>query len=333
MGLSNNRKGVVLSLIALLMAVFFTIIFATDLNAPLDQKNDLVQSRVLIMNSFMESFFSYAEASASVSGYLSLRGMLIDQGQTHTYFDASLSPSNPLSLEYQFSYCMRTGNLTTTKLCPGMSTPAKNMTLTVFLQNLSAMAVDYFKMKANFTINNISITQSQPFTVDVIVNLTLKLSDEFANISDTRILTVPVTIEGLPDALYSINGTYNQTIKKTNITKLSGWNITDLRQLYSRHEYRNYPLAPSFLGRMEANFSATGIGIESFINNTAPSVIAYPYRINDSTVDHQFWRKISFNCSNVFNLSSTLLPHRFQLNDAYRVNFNITNNSLYSRSC
>lgn len=333
MGLSRSRKGVVLSLIALLIAVFFTIIFATDLNAPLDQKNDLVRSRISIMNSFTESFFSYAEETISVSGYLALRGMLIDQGLTHEYFDSSLPPSDNSSLEHQLVYCMKYGNLTNSKPCPGMSTPEKNMTLTVFLQNLSSMAYDYFKMEANFTINSITITQTKPFMVDVTVNLSLRLSDEFANISDTRMLAVPISIEGLPDALYSINGTYNQTIRKTNITKLSGWNAEDLRQLYDLHEYRNYPSAPSFIGRMKANFSASDYGIESFINNTDPGVTAYPYRTNDTTVDYQFWQSISFNCSDVKNLSSSLMPHRFQLHYDYVVNFGITNNSLYTASC
>jgi len=328
----SNKKGVIFTVLAIVLAVFFTLVFSARIEKPVDYKTGVIETRISILNDYMESFFDYAREVGSITGYSALQGVIQDLNTPPKGY-------NP-NFETQYAYCIRTGNLTSSKTCPGMI----NKTLTHYLDNLRDVAKTNLNINSDYRINNINVTQStgDAFSIGLIINLSVDIDDAYANISDTRLITSIVSIEGLPDPLYLLNGTYNQTIKRTSINKPAGeiggfWNHTDLQQLYYNHEYRNYYDGISFIRRIKGDLAYNindKYGIESFVNHTHPAVVARTTD-NHSMVDYLFWQDITLPCEaqgknyivkivNDSIINSSGKPRDFQLDDHHRLNFNIS---------
>jgi len=322
MNMIKDKRGVVFTIIAIVLAVFFTLIFSARVEKPLDYKTEILETRISVLSDYMNTFFDYAEGTASIAGYSALRGIIINISNSGEY--------NP-DFETQFAYCVKTGNLTSANICPNMT----NSSLTHFLDQLRNIAEDELNINSNYTINHVSVNQTtDAFSVEVILNLSVKVNDAYANISDTRVLVSSISINGLLDPMYLLNGAYNQTIKAYDKPE-GNWTYTDLQQLYDNHAYRKYAEGISFISRIKGDFSpGDSYGIESFVNYTHPGV---KYNESYSMIDYLFWQNIT-DCSSTnpviaindttnFPLNSLL--QYFQLNDWHRLEFSIPNYIIY----
>lgn len=302
MNIINNKKGVVFTIIAIVLAIFFTLIFSARVDKPLNYKTEILETRISLLSDYMSTFFDYAEGTASIAGYSALRGIIINISNASEY--------DP-NFEAHFSYCIRTGNLTPASICPNMT----NQTLAYFLDTLRNLGMNELNIKSNYTLNSISINQTpeDAFSIQVTVNITVNITDGYANMSYTRALKSNFSIEGLLDPLYLLNGTYNQII--SIYQKLEeNWTYTDLQNLYYNHKYRWYRYQGiSFLDRVRGNLVPSYYGIESFVNYTHPGVTS-TYDYNDSMADYQFWLGNEFNC-----MATTLNSEVLGINDS--INF------------
>jgi hypothetical protein len=298
--LLRNKKGVVFTILAIAIAVFFTLVFSARIEKPIDYKTEVLETRINVLSDYLNNFYDYAESAASVSGYSALKGIITDLNDMKAlgiYF-------NP-NFEEQYTNCTLIGNLTSSEKCPNMI----NKTITYYLDNIKDIVEDKLIIKSNYTINSINVTQVEPFSVELTLNISLDINDSYANLSDTRVIVSSVSIQGLLDPLYLIYGTYNQTIDRTTIPKSGGevgaqWNYTDLQQLYNNHEYKQALNGISFINRIKGDLSPppSYLGIESFVNLTNPGVIAKlaasPYPQNYSLVDYLFWTDNTRSCKN-----------------------------------
>ncbi|KYK27087.1 hypothetical protein AYK26_00105 [Euryarchaeota archaeon SM23-78] len=316
MDLIRNKKGVVFTVLAIVIAVFFTLMFSSKIEKPIDYKTELIEIRIGTLNSYMISFFDYTQGVSSISGYSALRGVIDDIHARNAY---------NLNFENQYLYCILTGNLTLSDTCPGMI----NRTLPYYLDTIRDMAEQELNIYSNYIINNITVTQvTDAFSIEIIVNLSLYVIDAYANISDTRIVTGSVSIDGIQDPLYMLEGDYNQSIKRTALRKKEGdWNYTDLQQLYANHEYRSYKDGISFINRIKGNFSPNLFGIESIVNHTHPIVLA-DYTFNDTMIDYLYWLNVTFECRTPVEVveidPAIIAPAGFQLDETHRLSFNIS---------
>jgi len=308
MVMMQNKKGVVFTIVAIVLAVFFTLIFSARVEKPLDYKTEILETRVSILSDYMNTFFDYAEGTASIAGYSALRGIIMNISKAGKY--------NP-NFEAHFEYCIETGNLTSANICPNMT----NQTLDYFLNQLTSIGINELNINSTYAVNSISINQTteDAFSVEVTVNLTVSITDNYANMSDTRAIKSNFSINGLLDPLYLLNGTYNQTIRAYDKLE-ENWTYTDLQKLYYTNAYRWYKgKGISFLDRIRGNLVPSYYGIESFVNYTRPDVT---YDDNDAMVDYLFWLNKEFNCMAVAVNSEVL-----GINDS--VNFPLKGGSQY----
>ena len=320
MNMIKDKRGVVFTIIAIVLAVFFTLIFSARVEKPLDYKTEILETRISVLSDYMNTFFDYAEGTASIAGYSALRGIIINISNSGEY--------NP-DFETQFAYCVKTGNLTSANICPNMT----NSTLTHFLDQLRNIAEDELNINSNYTINHVSVNQTtDAFSVEVILNLSVKVNDAYANISDTRVLVSSISINGLLDPMYLLNGAYNQTIKAYELE--GNWTYVDLQQLYNTHAYRRYGEGVSFINRIKGDLTpGDSYGIESFVNYTHPDV---NYNESYSMIDYLFWQNIT-DCSSTNPViainDNASFPAKgsqyFQLNDWHRLEFSILNYTVY----
>ena len=321
MGLIRNKKGVVFTILAIIITIFFTTIFSGRIERPLDAKTDIIEARVSMLSNYMDDFFAYAGGAGSMTGYVALRGVIQDLAETGRY--------NP-DFEAQYANCTIFGNLTSNKTCPDMV----NKTLNYFLSSFNETGKNELNIVSKYKINSVNVSQTtDAFSIELVLNITFNITDDYANLSDTRVVVSSVTITGLLDPLHLLNATYNRTIIKNPLNKKEGdWNYTDLQHLYYNYTYRDYKAGPSFIDRIKGQFPPAfqpGVyGIESIVNYTNVT-----YYANDSMIDYLYWRNIRFKCRNpvevvAINNAAILLPkgpqYFFQLDEVHRLSFNIT---------
>jgi len=316
----RNKKGIIFTIISIVIAIFFTIVFSARIEKPIDYKSFLIETRVNTLSDYMSNFFDYTRDATRVSGYSAFQGLIQDINNTHRYYNETDE------FESNYTYCLRTGNLTDSKICPNMT----NRTLPYYLNYIRDTVNKEMNIKSNYTINSITINQTiDAFAIELTVNITLKINDAYANLTDTRLVASPVPIEGLPDPLFIVNGSYNQNISEYKFRTEGDWNETDLASLYYNHSYRAYINGISFINRIKGNFTPSIYGIESFVNYTNVT-----YNESHSLVDYLFWRNITSNCSNsssegkvVVGINITTFPPKvstnqyFQLDEDHRASF------------
>lgn len=126
-------------------------------------------------------------------------------------------------------------------------------------------------IKFNFTVNDVRLNHTDPWTVEVGVNVTLDVRDKRNTSSWTRnrYLTTKISVIGFEDPLYVINskGRVTNTIVNTNITPfVVGGDVRNLISHMNSSYYIAHKDSPSFLMRLEGNLGNSSMGIESLVN-------------------------------------------------------------------
>jgi len=326
-GLITNKRGIVFTVLAIVLSAFFTVLFSASIEKPIDYKLEVIETRIKVLNDYTDTFYDYAEQTGAIAGYSALQGMLVemnDRGRYYNITDEFVS---------NYTYCIRYGNITPSKALTAMT----NRSLTDYLNVIQNIARYQLNINSKFNIQSIDVAQTtDAFEILVIINLSLNITDAYAYISDTRVVTSRVNIEGLLDPLYLMNDIYNQTINRTSIQKSGGevggnWSKEDLAQLYYNHEYRYFYDGVGFINRMKGNFSSgDSFGIESFVNHTNPGILAIT-NDNQSMADYQFWQRKNMSCTkgivkiiNYTIINSSGSPRDFQLDVNHMVRFNIS---------
>ncbi len=120
----------------------------------------------------------------------------------------------------------------------------------------------------DFTASNITINQSDPWTVNVEVDILFNVTDKRKTASwlRTRHIITQISVIGLEDPVSSLN-TYNKIVNKiirANQTDFD--NLDVLKQHLANSYYIASEHGPSFLMRLEGNLSNSTMGIESIVN-------------------------------------------------------------------
>lgn len=137
--------------------------------------------------------------------------------------------------------------------------------------NKIAVQADKIGISFNFTIRDVRLSQTDPWYVDVGLNITLEIRDK-RNTSywvQDKYLTTKISILEFEDPLYTINskGRVPNTIIKSNITDfVVGGDVTKLMVHTNNSYYIAHNDSPSFLMRFEGNISNSTYGIESLVN-------------------------------------------------------------------
>ena len=120
----------------------------------------------------------------------------------------------------------------------------------------------------DFIISNITLNQSGPWKVNAEMDIAYNITDkkQTASWMKSNHIGIELSIIGLEDPIYSLN-TYGKIINK--ITQANETNFNDFDVL-KNHISNSYYIAseqgPSFLMRLEGNFSNSTDGIESIVN-------------------------------------------------------------------
>jgi hypothetical protein len=329
------KKGIFFTVIALLVLAFLITYQHLTFNPPLSAGTDpAARSRVITMNDYAAAFETYAAQSLAAAGYLSLQN-LSAQIRTQGTFLRDVNAS--------VTFCLN--NRTRDTNCLN-----RTQTINASLTQLVTLAQTNLSISTQYVINNIWVTEEQPFEVIFWMNMSYNISDPFASWKvENKVVSAAVDVTGIEDpayAFYNASGLVRtRTFSATPFHRTQFTNATFtsfyLNQSYTSNPGINTPgtsrSAPSVLQRYTGTLlnGSACCGVESvlrvqYINSTT---LADPRLVNWSFVDYQFFSKASiapFDCSLQQNakLRNDAFADRLVRLDSYHF-FNVYNLSLY----
>src|SRR3989344_5448029 len=282
-------------------AIALTIVIFVTYNAyssyRLNDKMESVETRIQSVNFFIKNIENDLDNGIYIAGFrtmLSLNQFITTNG---TYID---------DVNARFKESFLNGTIEQQPLSLMQGT-----TFTDWANKISAEA-DKIDIKFNFTVIDVKLNQSDPWDVDVGLNISLDVRDK-KNTSywiRNRYLVTKINIIGFEDPVYIVNskGRVANTIIQTNITSFTvNGDVTNLMLHTNYSYYIAHNDSPSFLMRLQGNLGNSSNGIESLVNLEKfqqqniqlkdRSAVDYIYFGTGSTVDHRItetpeWFKI-----------------------------------------
>jgi hypothetical protein len=354
----NGKKGIVFTLLALLIVAIFFVAFKPQSAVTLKEKVPVIESRVLVANDFVKFVkAAYLPSALRTSSYNALNAISQYQKASGSRF------ANHAELTSAFAEVMLNGSINCAGthrdieacICiadaayPGCSdadpnTPdlMHNRNFTQRQRDVANLSINMLQLWSNFTYDRYNVVLFQnnetgPFQVGVNATVNFSVNAGVAWWNFTETITTVFSFSGIEDPLYSVESMSQLGTRYTNVfneTNLTSWNLTNTYKEIDWRKYRHNANGSSFLTRFTtADSDSKCCGIESFINPqimTAPAVSA----IEKPFVDWCFFGTrcplnmpgALFNISCISNNGAADNRfRRFALDTAHITMYNLTN--------
>ncbi len=259
------------------------------------EKHEAIIQRILTFNDFLNNIESDLKRLSRITGFRAFLAME-DYIASHGVF---LNNTEETFKEVFYSGFVN-----------GVEEPImENSSLKYYLEHLQEKA-SQIGLSLTITVENISLRQVSPWTVEVALTLTINASDVNGLMSWNYQTTTEseFSIIDLRDPLYSVNtaGKVHNTIRQSNVTDfIIGDNDTSpLMQHVINGFYKASTKAPSFLMRFTNNLSNSSFGIESLVY--IPLLTAQNLQVDESKsiVDYLYFSNVTgtaqvYDCENL----------------------------------
>ena len=252
----SSKKAIFYTIAAITLTAVIFVTYSAYTTYRLTDKMETIETRIETVNFFIKDVEKDLVKGAYITSFRSLLSFNQFIAANGTYI---------VNVNEKFKELFLNGTLDQQPL-----SFMKDSTFTDWANKISAEA-NNIDIKFNFTINDVKLNQSDPWTIDAGVNLTLDIRDKRNTSSWTRnrYLTTKISIIGFEDPLYVINsnGRVTNTIINTNITPFVA--NGDVQNLLKHMNYSYYIAnndSPSFLMRLDGSLGNSSMGIESLVN-------------------------------------------------------------------
>jgi hypothetical protein len=243
-----NKRGQLFTVFAIVILglMFLVAEVSTDVH-----ERTTIKSRISTMNSYIDSFEKNLERQVYIVGYRTIFLAGVDIASTGEYINVS---------EF-FSEAFFNGTI--------RGTPHDFLSGVTYSNITDAINEKSEKMNLNVSLTNpeIEVYQEDPWNIKVKLSTDLVMEDigGLAKWDKRQEVVATIQISQFEDPLYTIES-FSKISRKINQSPYEG-NFTsgNLNDHILSGYYISSPLAPSFLNRMEGNFSADENGIESFV--------------------------------------------------------------------
>lgn len=251
-----KKSGIFYTTSAIALTIVMIVIYGTYTANRLSDRMDVVQTRIDTLNFFIKD----AEKDLSKGVYIAGFRTLLSFNQ---FIAANGTFITGLNEKFRESFLNGTINGQPLSLM-------KDSTFTDWANKMSAEA-EKIDISFKFTVEGIALNQSDPWTVDVGVNVRLDIRDKRNTSYWIRkaYLTNRISIVGFEDPLYIVNsnGRVPNTIIKSNITSfVVNGDVSNLMVHANNSYYIGHNDSPSFLMRLEGALGNSSLGIESLVN-------------------------------------------------------------------
>ncbi len=251
-----RKRGIFYTTAAIALTIVIIITYSSFSSYRLSNKMEVVQTRIETVNFFIKDVERDIGKGVTIATFRTLLSFNQFIATNGTFID---------NINDRFKESFLKGTINGQPL-----SLMKDSTFTDWANKISAEA-NKVDIKFNFTINDVKINHTDPWTVSVGLNISLDIRDK-RNTSywvRNRYLTNSISIIGFEDPLYIVNskGRVTNIIKITNITNfVVGGNVKNLMIHTNNSYYIVHNDSPSFLMRFEGNLGNSTYGIESLVN-------------------------------------------------------------------
>lgn len=273
----QNKKAQIFTILSIVLILLMFVSFEVF---SLVRERQAIQTRVSSMESFLSSVEDNLGRQLYISAYriifvansqIASSGTYIDVDNffDEAFFNGTVNGQNE-SLLFQTTY---------TDMVNSINSKATKINVIVNMSN-----------------SNISIFQEDPWFVKVVLTSDFEMRDRsnLASWNRTQNISAYIPVTEFYDPLYTI-GTFGQVApRKINKTiyegnYVTGCSVTNLSSHASLGLFTNNSLAPSFLNRLEGNFSADPNGIESFVNTDYLDSQGFSVNYASSSIDYIYF--------------------------------------------
>ncbi len=292
--------------VALLLALSLVI----SLQAKYKPKDMIVlETRISTMDDFVRNVNSDLQRGLYISSFravLSMEDFVLSNG---SFLDSS---------ENAFRELVLNGTLYNSQV-----SLMRDSTMVEWAERIQSKAAD-IGLFANISIDGISLSNSDSWTLLVESNVTINVTDSLDSASwrINRSVRSSISIIGLEDPVFSLN-TQGRVVRLINSSPfegnyVSGSNASGLLAHIDGKYYAN-STGPSFLMRLEGNYSNSSFGIESFVN--VPELMhAGISEQEKSMVDYVYFGNLS--TGSIYSVNGTY--NWFILDDAHLEKYQAT---------
>jgi len=256
MGIINQKKSIFYTATAIALAAIVFISYNAYSIYTLNNKMDVVQTRIESVNFFIKDVEKDLEKGFYIASFrtlLSLNQFIATNG---SYID---------NVSQRFTESFLNGTINN-----------KMMTLMIASTftdwaNKIAIEADKTDILFSFTVNDVTLSQSSPWYVDIGLNLSLDIRDKRNTsywIRDRNLIN-RMSIIGFEDPTYIVgtSGRVSNVITETKVGQfVIGGNASNLVIHANNSYYVAHNDSPSYLMRFEGIFNASPSGIESLVN-------------------------------------------------------------------
>ena len=251
-----NKKGIFFTFAAIALAIVIILSFNVYKTYEMKEKADVIGLRINTVNNFVKDveqdlekglYIASFRAFASMSEYIANNGAFITD------------------IEDSFNELVLEGTLNNYEL-----SLMKDSTFTEWVNKIEIQA-DKIGITVNFTITDVSINQTDAWSVSTVadIDITVKDKKNASSWKRNKIVATRVSIENFEDPLYIINsrGRVTNAIVKSPITDfVDEGDISNLLMHLNNSYYIESNTSPNFLMRLQGDLSNSDTGIESLVN-------------------------------------------------------------------
>ncbi|MBD3249223.1 hypothetical protein GF336_04210 [Candidatus Woesearchaeota archaeon] len=308
-----GKKGVFFTFVAVVFLSLLIFSLSVGNNYRLRQRTFALETRIDSMSKFISNIENDMERGIYISGFralICLEEHVIENGE---YLD---------DLDSSFREMFFNGTVNSTN-----SSLMINNTFTDWMENIKTEA-DKIDIILNISVKNISLYHDNPWQARIDVEAETTIHDKKQTSSWTRDknITAYIDLEGFEDPFYRLgtNGLMENRIERKNHSQLVlGTDISNLLDHCEKGDYIAFSGAPSFLMRLEGNFSESEYGIESLVDIEELELIGLTPK-DKSIVDH-----IYFGAEDPDKYHIQGAPSWFELDNGTNMNGSIHRHEAY----
>ena len=294
------KRGIFFTFIAIVIMAVFILVLTPQSDLSLKKDTESIGTKIGNVDAFIasleDSYFRDVLRSTTFRSITSLDSYINKSSKFLTNFDAAVSE------------VMINGTI---NKVPIDSITGKKMmennTLVNWSNAIIAIARDTYNINATIVILNVSVTQTDQWSITSKLYFNLTVKAGVAEWKRSSISTSVLSLEGMHDPSYAVNsgGLYDKTIKQSTIP-FDKWNITQVRTTIrdAKYIYWQNAKAPSYLMRLVNNTNSSQCcGIESLVD---PNKLN-PNDQRESYVDYLFWSHTynpAVNCTALYNITN-----------------------------
>jgi hypothetical protein len=179
-----NRKGIIFTSVVLLVSLIIISSFLFLYKTPLDPDLQFAEDKIKNTNRFVNQANIYIANSLTVTGQSAINETITATILTSDFIE---------NYENKVVSCMTTGSFEHygTRLC------SQNSNLTNALDKWINLSRTNLNLDITLEINNITVTQTSPWYVNLVASYTLLINNSFATYNITSTSTGRVPIEGI----------------------------------------------------------------------------------------------------------------------------------------